>query len=82
LLFRNDPPENWNLHQHHGKNFILALYLNNTSEGESNILRAVEVRGKMMAENGSKENAKKRGQEQKGRFLLCLGKERVMHTLL
>jgi hypothetical protein len=31
-----------NLHQHHGKDFILALYLNNTSEGESNILCTLE----------------------------------------
>jgi hypothetical protein len=45
-----------NLHQHHGKDFILALYLNNTSEGESNIMCTVE--GERQNDSGEWEQRK------------------------
>ena len=56
MLFRNNIPENVNLHQQHGKDFIPALQLNNTPEGESNTLRTVE--GKKQNDGGEWEQRK------------------------
>jgi hypothetical protein len=56
MLFCNNLPENVNLYQQHGKDFIPALQLNNIPEGESNILRTVE--GKKLNDGGEWEQRK------------------------